>query len=105
MWCSYRYDCVLASGIETVSFLAPDADNVDHFWVVSDADQCPWHEKFLSGDNDLMIAHDPFPLAAVDIAGTSSKRQRYDHEADDSDCSDEDMYTSDEESTGLEALI
>ena len=47
---------MLANGIECVSFISQDADNFDHYWVVVDEDQCPWHEKFLTGDDDLWLS-------------------------------------------------
>ena len=57
-----RYDIVFALGLERVVWLAPDADDTARYWAVTDADQCIWHEKFDSGDEDLLLEHDPYNL-------------------------------------------
>ena len=104
----FRFDCVLANGIECVSFISQDADNFDHYWVVVDEDQCPWHEKFLTGDDDLWLQQDPYPLAELDRnSSASSHRTDSDyahHASNSSDDSDEGAYTSDEE-IAIEDLI
>ena len=84
-----------------MSFIAPDADNIDHYWVVVDEDQCPWHEKFLTGDDDLWLQKDPFPLAELGRKKSAGSRRAdsdfAQHDTFSSEGSDEDLYTSDDE--------
>ena len=51
-----RYDCVQASAVEGVHFVAPDLTNPDHFYAVRDSGTRLWDEvydEFEDGDRDV----------------------------------------------------
>lgn len=73
-----------------VRFIAPDANMPGHFWVVIDDDEIPYHEKFASGDSELLLKHDFFPLGAGEVeddedggGNESSGSESGDHSSED----------------------
>ena len=107
-----RYDIIFASGLERVVWLAPDADDTARYWAVTDADQCIWHEKFESGDEDLLLEHDPYNLDDDDDDEEEEEEEEEDDDedgeimTDDEEEDDEDdLYVSEEDDVDMDAML
>jgi hypothetical protein len=43
-----KFDCVNVSAVEGVHFVAPDINNMYHYWAVIDSGRVLWHERYWS---------------------------------------------------------
>ena len=74
---SHRYDVLTIDCVESVVFVAPDADNLGKYWAVVDTDYCPWHEQYADDDyGDAIRVRPHLTLAPPQARGGNNKKRK-----------------------------
>ena len=75
---AHRHGVLTIDCVESVVFVAPDADNLGRHWAVVDTDYCPWHEQYADDDYGDAIRVRPYLTLAPPQAhgGNNNKRKR-----------------------------
>ena len=72
-----RYDVLTIDCVESVVFVAPDADNLGRHWAAVDTDHCPWHELYADDDFGDATRVRPYKPLLVQVAtNVGNKRKR-----------------------------
>ena len=75
--CVCRYDVLTVDCVESVVFIAPDADNLGRHWAVVDTDHCPWHELYADDDFGDAIRVQPYQPLMMQVGhNVGNKRKR-----------------------------